>query len=97
MDICKEMAVDWWVVDEEMVLQLGNGIDGSWLGSTINVFTIFRALCVGYLEDCHVMAVTVSSGPNIRALDVHCGVKAIKRGDRKFSSLDQGEEGGGKA
>ena len=97
MDVCKEMAIEQWVVGGEVVLQLDDGIDGPELGSAVIVFTILGALCVGYLEDCHVMAMMVGSRPNIGALDVHCRVEAAKNRDRKFACPDQGEEGGGEA
>ena len=97
VDICKEMTVNWWVVDSEVVLQLGDGIDGPRLGSAINIFAVFGALCVGLPEDCHVVAVVVGSRPDIGVLNVHCRVKAVEGGDHKFACLDQSEEGGSKA
>ena len=97
MDVCEEMAIVRWVVGGEVVLQLGDGIDRPELGGTVNVFTVLGALCAGYLEDCHVMAITVSSRPDVGVLDVRRKVETVEGGDCELACPDQSEEGGGEA
>ena len=47
VDVCEEMAVGWRVVDGEVVLQLGNGIDGPGLGGAVDIFAVLGALWCG--------------------------------------------------
>ena len=46
MSVCEKVGFSWWVVDGKVVLQLGDGIDGSRLGRAIHILA-FGTLCAG--------------------------------------------------
>ena len=72
MDVCKEVAIGQWIVDDEMVFQLRGGVDGPSLCYTIDILTDFGTFCARELEDSNIVVMMIHSGTNIGGLDVHC-------------------------
>ena len=61
MGVCEEMTVGQWVIDQEVIVHLGNRVDHPRLHCAVNVLFVCGALSAGQLEGSDMIVMVVHS------------------------------------